>query len=64
MHFQIPDFRPPTAQPPAVVRVVARQDVVWNRWVFKAPSLIVQPHPVNPAPLFTDQPRHLARVAS
>jgi hypothetical protein len=40
MHFPVPDFPPkPVAEPPALVRTVTREDVQWNRPVFKAPPL-------------------------
>ena len=35
-------FRPPPEREiPAIVRVITREDVQWNRPVFKAPPLIV-----------------------
>lgn len=37
MHHQ------PSADTPAIVRVLAREDVLWNRPVFKAPPLDVIP---------------------
>ena len=44
MHLPIPFIRPSAAtEPPALVRVVSREDVLWNRPVFKAPPLAVQP---------------------
>lgn len=40
MPFPIPSFDPPPPpQPQAQVRTVAREDVQWNRPVFKAPPL-------------------------
>lgn len=43
MHAPIPYIRPSAAtEPPALVRVVTREDVLWNRPVFKAPPLAVQ----------------------
>lgn len=54
MHLPIPFTRPPTApEPPALVRVVLREDVLWNRPVFKAPPLQVQP-PVFDAKVFAE----------
>lgn len=44
MHFPVPDFpfqRLP--DPPAVVTMVSRSDVMWNRPVFKAPPIAVTP---------------------
>jgi len=53
MHLPIPFIRPQTAtEPPAMVRVVSREDVLWNRPVFKAPPLAVQP-PVFDATVFS-----------
>jgi hypothetical protein len=33
----------PAAEAPAIVRLLAREDVLWNRPVFKAPPLNVVP---------------------
>lgn len=41
LHFAAPLPRPPAAEPPALVRVVSRNDVQWNRPIFKAPPLAV-----------------------
>jgi len=44
MHLPLPFIRPHAAtEPPALVRVVAREDVQWDRPVFKAPPLHVEP---------------------
>jgi hypothetical protein len=44
MHLPPPFVRPQVAtEPPALVRVVSRPDVLWNRPVFKAPPLVVRP---------------------
>jgi hypothetical protein len=44
MALPVPQFRPPPLpEPNPVVRVVAREDVEWNRPIFRAPSLEVQP---------------------
>jgi len=52
MYFPVPFTRPqPATEPPAMVRVVSREDVLWNRPVFKAPPLAVQP-PVFDATVF------------
>lgn len=39
-----PQFRPSVERenPPAIVRQVTREDVLWNRPVFKAPPLVVR----------------------
>ena len=52
MHLPLPFVRPQTAtEPPALVRVVSREDVQWNRPVFRAPPLNVRP-PVLDATIF------------
>lgn len=33
----------PAAEPPAMVRIATREDVLWNRPVFKAPPLQLHP---------------------
>jgi hypothetical protein len=47
MHFPVPDFHPKPAPeppaPPAMVRSAAREDVLWNRPIFKAPPLELHP---------------------
>ncbi|HWA11321.1 MAG TPA: hypothetical protein VG838_17920 [Opitutaceae bacterium] len=55
MHIPAPYFRPQAfTEPPAMVRVVAREDVQWNRKLFKAPPLNVQPNAANLAPFSTN----------
>lgn len=50
-----PFIRPQSAtEPPALVRVVAREDAMWNRWIFKAPPLRVQPPLADVAALTAD----------
>ena len=52
MHLPPPFVRPQAAtEPPALVRVVSREDVMWNRPIFRAPPLKVQP-PVFDATIF------------
>ena len=47
--FPIPYFRPQVfTEPPAMVRVVACEDVQWNRKLFKAPPLNFLPTAVSP----------------
>jgi hypothetical protein len=42
MPFDVPQFRPPPLpEPNPVVRVMQREDVQWNRPIFKAPPLEV-----------------------
>ena len=53
MHLPPPFIRPQSAtEPPALVRVVARADVMWDRPVFRAPPLQVRP-PVVDATVFS-----------
>ncbi len=44
-HFQVP----PAAEIPAQVRVMAREDVLWNRPIFRAPPLEPLLRNFNPA---------------
>jgi len=51
----VPYIRPTAAtEPPALVRAVTREDVLWNRPVFKAPPLAVTP-PVFDAKRFASE---------
>lgn len=51
VHLPIPYFRPQAfTEPPAMVRVLPREDVQWNRKLFKAPPLNVPPPVAGPAP--------------
>lgn len=44
MHLPNSDYRPErNPEPPALVSVVSRADVMWNRPVFKAPPLDITP---------------------
>jgi hypothetical protein len=50
MHFSIPNFRqPPTPEPPPDVCIVSRADVQWNRPIFKAPPIQLNPKVVDSA---------------
>jgi hypothetical protein len=61
--FPIPFFRQqPLTEPPAMVRVVSREDVQWNRPLFKAPPLNVQP-PLNGANPFVTNLRKSAAIS-
>ena len=52
MYFPAPDFPPErTPEPPALVSVVSRSDVTWNRPVFKAPPLELTLPKFDPATL-------------
>lgn len=44
MNLPPPQFRPSLEReiPPAIVRKITREDVLWNRPVFKAPPLVVK----------------------
>ena len=60
----VPYIRPTAAtEPPALVRVVSREDVLWNRPVFKAPPLNVRP-PVIDCKAFTPTAAQFAPLAS
>ncbi len=55
MQFPIPYVRPTAdTPPPAMVRVVSREDVQWNRPVFKAPPLAVSTPIIDAALLATE----------
>lgn len=59
MHLPNTDFHPDrTPEPPAMVRVVSRSDVTWNRPVFKAPPLNVAPPKFDPKTV-TEEVRRL-----
>lgn len=58
MIIPVPYSRPPAApEPPALVRVVTREDVTWARPVFKAPPLRVQPPLADVAAFLADRTR-------
>lgn len=63
MHFPVHFVRPQIAtEPPAMVRVVSREDVEWNlpdRHVFKAPPLHVRPPLADVAALAAELRRDL-----
>ncbi len=44
MNLPPPPVRPSTERdtPPAIIRKVTREDVLWNRHVFRAPPLVVR----------------------
>ncbi len=63
MPLPIPFSRPPVApEPPALVRLVTREDVMWNRPVFKAPPLEVRPPLEDVATLNSGLRRELSLV--
>jgi hypothetical protein len=44
MPFPVPDFHPKAAvEPPAMIQNATREDVQWNRRIFKAPPLELHP---------------------
>ena len=49
MNFPPPPVRPSAERetPPAIIRKVTREDVLWNRPVFRAPPLVVQLPPAQ-----------------
>ena len=50
MHFPVPDIHPKAAaEPPAMVRSMTREDVLWNRPIFKAPPLELSHRPFDAA---------------
>ena len=64
MYLPPPFVRPQAAtEPPALVRVVSREDVLWNRPVFKAPPLNVRP-PVIDAKVFASAAATFEPLAS
>jgi hypothetical protein len=55
MHFPVPHFKintPP--EPPADVRMVTRADIMWDRPVFKAPPLTLNPKAIDAARFAAD----------
>ncbi|MES1166872.1 MAG: hypothetical protein ABUL68_02620, partial [Pseudomonadota bacterium] len=61
VHLPAPISYPqPFTEPPAMVRVVKREDVMWNRPTFKAPPLNVKPT-VTP---LTSFPANLRKLPS
>ncbi len=57
MHLPVPDLPPHAPSPPAIVRVLAQYDVLWNRPVFKAPPLDVQLPAIDTMRLAQDMQR-------
>ena len=44
MQLPAPEFHPQSgAEPPAIVQAATREDVQWNRRIFKAPPLELHP---------------------
>ena len=64
MHLPPPIERPPTTtEPPALVRVLTREEIHWNKPLFKAPPLKIEP-PIADVRSFTaDIPKISPRPA-
>ncbi len=62
MYLPVTDLRGQrTPEPPAMVSVVSRSDVMWNRPLFKAPPLVLDPQKFN-ARSFTEDFRRELRT--
>lgn len=59
MHFPVPDSPQRTPEPPALVQMVTRADVMWNRPVFKAPPLVIDPRKFDAKSIAEDVRRAL-----
>jgi hypothetical protein len=63
MHFPVQTFQEePAVQPPALVRTATREDVQWNRRIFKAPPLELHPQAFD-ATLFAQDLRRIGLVS-
>ncbi len=64
MHLPPPFVCPQAAtEPPALVRVLSREDVLWNRPVFKAPPLVVRPPAIEKTVFPADAVRSIRLVS-
>ena len=62
MHLSIPNPHPkPEPEPPAMVRTAMREDVMWNRPVFKAPPLELHPQAFD-ARIFAEDLKRIGLV--
>jgi hypothetical protein len=62
MHLSIPNPHPkPEPEPPAMVRTVTREDVMWNRPIFKAPPLELRPQTFD-ARIFAEDLKRIGLV--
>ena len=62
MHLSIPNHHPkPDPEPPAMVRTIMREDVLWNRPVFKAPPLQLHPQAFD-ARIFAEDLKRIGLV--
>jgi hypothetical protein len=58
MPIPIPDFHPkPEPDPPAMVRTMTREDVLWNRPIFRAPPLEFHPQAFDATRFAQELPR-------
>jgi hypothetical protein len=58
MHLPPPFIRPQTEpEPPALVRVLTREEIHWNRPLFKAPPLEIQPPVADVLSFVSDIPK-------
>jgi hypothetical protein len=65
MYLPPPFVRPDSAtEPPALVRVLTREEIHWNRPLFKAPPLEVEPPIADVMSLIADIRRVERRPAS
>lgn len=63
MYLPPPFDRPePATEPPALVRVLTREEIHWNRPLFKAPPLNVKP-PTADVKLLASEIRRAERLA-
>jgi hypothetical protein len=63
MHLPPPFVRPQTAtEPPALVRVLTREEIHWNRPLFKAPPLEVQPPIADVMSFVSEIPKIASRL--
>ncbi|MSU50677.1 MAG: hypothetical protein EXS37_16585 [Opitutus sp.] len=59
MHLPLPNVHPkPALEPPAMIRTATREDVQWNRPVFKAPPLQLHPQAFD-ATIFAEDLRRI-----
>jgi len=61
MHLSIPTPQPQLPDPPAMVRSATREDVLWNRPVFKAPPLQLHPQAFD-ARIFAEDLKRIGLV--
>ncbi|MBL8580877.1 MAG: hypothetical protein JNL61_01450 [Rhizobiaceae bacterium] len=63
MAFPVPHPHPkPDPAPPAMVRTATREDVLWDRPVFKAPPLRLDPKALDASRVAQELPRNDLRT--